>query len=68
MTDDDLKPCPFCGEAIEITGSRVTRDIKKAIHPTNDCLLSGQIWWHVPQFIRPWNTRALLAEIEGEKG
>ncbi|MBQ2263228.1 MAG: hypothetical protein II336_17940 [Loktanella sp.] len=55
---DALKPCPFCGGNLEVLGSPITRDIKKVQHPSANCLLSGQTWWHVPQFIDPWNTRA----------
>ena len=58
---NELKSCPFCGLNLEVWGSPITRNIKKVQHPTADCLLSGQTWWHVPRFIGPWNTRADLS-------
>ena len=62
MSEIELLPCPFCGGAIDVPGSSITRDIKTARHPSNDCILSGQNWWMVPRFIEPWNRRTDLSQ------
>ena len=61
-----LKPCPFCGVDIDVPGSAFTGGIKSANHPTNNCILSGQSWWFVPRFIKPWNTRVIPLHEEHE--
>ena len=53
-----LKPCPFCGVAME---SRESEEGERFVHPLRGCLLNGQGWVNNVLNRELWNRRAATA-------
>lgn len=55
MNDDDLRPCPFCGE--NFTTTALEWGWVQLEHPKNNCLLAV-----VTKYAMVWTDRALLVD------
>lgn len=61
-----LKPCPFCGSAMELIHDHTTEDIDRVRHvmPQIDCPINGASGFAVgnDQLVTAWNTRSTTAQ------
>ena len=55
MSDNKLKPCPFCGAELERCEEENLEDIFE--HPENGCILNGFMVADYERDIIRWNTR-----------
>lgn len=66
MMSEELKPCPFCDDAMEISSGDVLRHIHQG-----DCIIGKQAWGATQNYLEAWNTRpadqqaAMIAELRG---
>lgn len=63
----DLKPCPFCGEHLQLSENLSTRSTKCFVHDPNGCFVQSTTV-HVSERdsvrAEAWNTRADTTELE----
>ncbi len=63
---DELKPCPFCGEAAATAGKKATRfPWFKKVACSNDGCGAHFAYWHPDEWNRRADRRAQPAEAEG---
>jgi hypothetical protein len=62
MPNRQLKPCPFCGESLNMRAVQITGGFDTVgLHPRNRCILAGKGF--TEDEFGAWNARALLVEI-----
>ena len=65
---EDLKPCPFCGDAEDLTITRINDSTLYWCFECESCDYNRYIFGNKEEAIKIWNTRpaedALTAEIE----